>query len=332
MKLSFEEIKSITLGAEYITEENDGIHFHRYNKEQEEAYVARKADFLQYYSTSGIKLRFLTDSKNLVLKVFTSMGSAREYFSFDIYVNGKFYDYINNFYSIIKPVFPDNVTPLGDYDKEFTLPDGEKEVSIYFPWSACGVLKELSLDDGASLIPIKPKKSIMFFGDSITQGWDALLTSNKYTTRLADYLDAEEFNKGMGGDGFFPELIEIEEKVVPEYIVGAYGTNNWSCHTTEEFDKYCHNFYKNLSEKYPNSKIYAISPIWRRDYATDRKFGPFLTLEEHMRNAVAEFKNITFIPGFNLLEHKPELFRELTLHPNDDGFEQYCESLKKIIK
>ena len=51
-----------------------------------------------------------------------------------------------------------------------------------------------------------------------------------------------------------------------------------------------------------------------------------------MRNAVSEFDKVTFISGLNLLEHKPELYRELTLHPNDDGFEQYNESLKKFIK
>lgn len=119
MKLSFEEIKSITLGAEYITNENDGIHFHRLNKEQEDAFFARNIGFLQYYATSGVKLRFSTNSNSLFLKVFTSQGSAREYFSVDLHVNGEFFDYINNFYSIIKPVFPDNVEPFGDYEKTF---------------------------------------------------------------------------------------------------------------------------------------------------------------------------------------------------------------------
>ena len=211
------------------------------------------------------------------------------------------------------------------------MPEGEKEICIYFPWSVNGILKDLILDDGASVTPVKPKFKMLCFGDSITQGYDALYPSGKYTSLLADYLDAEEFNKGYGGDGFCPELIDTEEDFVPEYIFGAYGTNDWSCHTAENFDTYCKHFYKNLSEKYPSAKIYAISPIWRKDYATPRKFGDFLSVEDHIRDAVAEFENITFIPGFNLLEHDENLFRELSLHPNDDGFKQYFESLKKYI-
>lgn len=332
MKIGIDEIKAVALGAEIIRQEDDGVHFYRFTEEQKKLYVARNAEFSQYLSTSGICLRFLTDSRKLFLKVFTSIGSCRNYFAFDICVNGEFFDSLNNFYSKETDVFPDNVEPLGEFEKEFLLPDGEKEICIYFPWSVCGVLKELSLDDGSFIKPIKPEFKMLCFGDSITQGYDAFHPSNKYTTRLARYLGAEEFNKAMGGDGFFPELIPCKENFEPDYIIGAYGTNDWTCHTTENFDTYCKNFYKNLSITYPNSKIYAISPIWRKDYATSRKFGDFTSVSEHIKKAVAEFKNVTFISGFNLFEHNEKLYRELTLHPNDAGFKRYFESLKEFIK
>ena len=149
MKVSFEQIKNMTLGAEIVRQEVDGIHFYRFTEEQQELYIARGTQFSQELSTTGICLRFLTDSKKLYLKVFTSMGSCRNYFSFDIRVDGKLFDSINNYYSIEKDVFPDNVEPLGEFEKEVSLPCGEKEICIYFPWSVCGVLKELTLDDNS---------------------------------------------------------------------------------------------------------------------------------------------------------------------------------------
>lgn len=332
MRLEIDQIKSITLGAEYVCEENDGFHFYRYTKKQQEIYIARGIEFSQHISTSGILLRFLTDSENLSLTVFTTEGSCRNYFAFDVCVDGEFFDSINNYYSEQTLIFPNNVEPLGEFQKNFILPQGKKEIRIYLPWSVCGVIKEVCLDDGALVESVKPKHKMLCYGDSITQGYDAFNPSNKYTSMLADYLDAEEFNKGMGGDGFFPELIETEENFEPDYITAAYGTNDWSYHTTENFDTYCKKFYDNLSRKYPNSKIFAISPIWRKDYKTERKFGEFVLVEEHIRKAVENYGNITFIPGFNLLEHNENLYRELTLHPNDAGFKQYFEGIKKYVK
>lgn len=331
MKLNFDQIKSIALGAERIAEESDGVHFYRFTKEQEDLYIARKAGFNQYYATSGVSLRFITNSETMFLKVFTSAASARNFFSFDVYADRKFLDSINNFHSKETPRFPENAEPFGDFEKSFTLPKGEKEVRIYFPWSAAGVLKELHLDDGASLLPVKPNRRLLCFGDSITQGYDALFTSRKYTTLLADYLDAEEFNKAMGGDGFFPELVVTKEDFVPDYVIGAYGTNDWTYLTPDKFDLYSRMFYENLAKTYPTSKIYAISPLWRKDYQNDRTFGRFVDIENHLRNTVADLENITLIPGMELVDHNEELFRELSLHPNDAGYAQYAENLKKYI-
>ncbi len=77
------------------------------------------------------------------------------------------------------------------------------------------------LEDISFIKPIKPKK-ILFFGDSITHGYRALFPSNKYTSLLANYLNAEEFNKAMGEDLFFPKLVECKGNFIPEYIVVAY--------------------------------------------------------------------------------------------------------------
>ena len=46
----------------------------------------------------------------------------------------------------------------------------------------------------------------------------------------------------------------------------------------EEFEKNASEFYRTLSQKYPSAKIFAITPIWRSDYATDTDFGTDVVL------------------------------------------------------
>lgn len=70
------------------------------------------------------------------------------------------------------------------------------------------------------------------------------------TARLADALGAEEVNKAIGGECFFPELAATKEDFQPEYITVAYGTNDWSRKLAEEFQTNCRAFcFKNLYKK-----------------------------------------------------------------------------------
>lgn len=52
------------------------------------------------------------------------------------------------------------------------------------------------------------RSDISSYGDSITQGYDALFPSYSYINRFSMYLDAFIYNKAIGGDIFRPALIE----------------------------------------------------------------------------------------------------------------------------
>jgi hypothetical protein len=68
MKLTFEQIKSIALGAVHVTEESEGIRFYRFTQEQFAAYEKRsEAFYKKSKSASGIKLSFRTDSRRLFM-------------------------------------------------------------------------------------------------------------------------------------------------------------------------------------------------------------------------------------------------------------------------
>jgi len=329
MKLNLQQLQLIATGAAYVEQTAEGVEFHRFTRQQEALYEVRSAEFFRKcFAPSGVQLRFRTDSKHLGLKTEVFRSSTRRYYAVEVRINGERLDTIDNFRNV---EVPQNYTTkefaLEPQEKVFDLGDGEKDVQILLPWSVRTVLKEMTLDDGASLIPVKAKHKMLCYGDSITHGYDAMYPSNKYITKLAAFLDAEEHNKAIGGEVFFPELAASGENFVPDYISVAYGTNDWSkCEFDVVIDN-CTRFFEALHNAYPTSRIFAITPIWRKDGAQPKRGVEFAKVEELILSATAKYDNITVISGYDLVGHDPNLFADLRLHPNDEGFGQYAVNL-----
>ena len=341
MKLTLQQIKDITIGAAYVDLEDDNVVFHRFTKPQEELYeeVSRHQERNFYdrcHATAGIRMRFVTDSRSLSLSCVAIGYTSRNFFSADIFVNGVLADCVDNFSSADFPQdYADYEFSLGEFSKTAELGEGEKEVCIYFPWSVGLSVRKLELDDGAYVKSAKREKILLAYGDSITQGYDALRPSNRYASLLADMLGADEYNKGIGGEFFFPPLATLSDNICPDYITVAYGTNDWSGKEEADFKIRCREFYQNLKKLYPDSKIFALTPIWRKDYMEERAFGDFHNVEKDIREAVADIDGITVIRCFDFVPKSEEYFGDLRLHPNDSGFEHYakalCDEIKKYI-
>ena len=333
MKLNIDLLKEITVGATDIVEENGAFSFIRLTKEQDRLYSETNQTFRdRSLAPAGVKFSFKTDSKNLFIKLKAEYLLPRKYFSLDVFVNGKPVGYLDNFSDIGTDNYIEQDYQVGEFSKSFDLGDGEKNVCVHLPFSVKMELSEISIDDNALVEGIKPEKKLLALGDSITQGYDALRPSNRYITNLADRMGAEEFNKAVGGDVFFPELARLKESFVPEYILVAYGTNNWTATDKETFETNCKTFFENLAESYPTSKIFALSPIWRKDHNEVKGFGPFKAIEQCIEEAVLQHENITFISGFDLIPGNEELFSDTYLHPNDKGFEYYLNNLYDRIR
>ena len=337
MELNLSQLQAVATGAVYVSEYEGGFLFHRFTKEQEEFYRLRDAGhYLKTFAPTGVTLHFKTNSTRLFLQVETANGSSRYFFSFDVFVNGKMVGSMDNFTGVDLPYGDPTVKlPLGAFEKEFDLGPGEKELKVYLPFSTKTVVKTVALDDGALITPIKPAKKLLAFGDSITHGYDALHPSNKYITQLAEALDAEEFNKGIGGERFTPGLAglaALRDPFDPDYVTLAYGTNDWSHRALDEFTENCRDFYTTLSAQYPNAKIYAITPIWRKDCTEDKKMGAFEEVAKCITAVTADLPNVTVVPGFDLVPHEESLYADLRLHPNDEGFAHYGKNLIAAIR
>ncbi len=339
MKLSFDQIKSITTGAVRLQCDESGVSFYRFTQEQTERYKERNETFYRNnFSTAGIKLRFRTDSKNLSIGITTEPGTSRRYFSLDVSVNGSLIGSIDNFVGREIPKnFHAMSGELGDFSGSFSLGEGIKDICISLPWSVITKICYIELDDGSFTEPIKHSKKLLAFGDSITQGYDALRPSSRYVAKLCEALDAEEFNKAIGGERFWGGLSEMKDDIDPDIITVAYGTNDWSRSKVLEFANFecfvknCESFFSNLRKNYPDKKIFAITPIWREDkdvLEADWKFDD----TRDIISRIVEPYDINVIDGENLVPHDVNFFGDLRLHPNDNGFEHYFENLYNIIK
>ena len=331
MNLSLSQIKDITQGASYIEKSEHGISFHRFTKEEEKFYAVTNFA-LKTQSTAGIQLVFDTDAESMVLKATVSDGSTRKYFSFDVYINDVFSAEFKNYE---KESLPSPYTlyenELGNYVWSVDFEKGEKTVRIVFPFGARAEISELSLENASFITPVKRSKTMLMYGDSITHGYDALNPSKAYAVQLSHMLDAEAFNKAIGGEVFRPGLSEIKNAINPDYITVAYGTNDWSGLTKEVFEVNALNFYRNLRNNYPDAKIFAITPIWRDDCCGERLFGPFSDVSEIINKVCTDVGGITVIEGYHLVPHDTKLFADFKLHPTNEGFDFYAENLYKEI-
>ena len=324
-KLNFEHIKKIVHGAARIEEGDGKISFFRFTKEQQELYKNVCADFyMKSFSTSGISLEFDTDSENLSLSVLVDKGSSRSFFTHSIFVNG------NRIGELSGNIGDNQNVP---FDGNFRLGDGMKRVKILFPWSVASSVQSLELDDNAKVIPVEKRFNLLMLGDSITQGYDAMIPENAYAIKIAELFDAEARNKGIAGEQFFAKLTLEKEDFSPDIITVAYGTNDWRHGTKTRFKRECKGFFYNLRNSYPDTKIYAITPIWRVDIDNEQQIGESLSyIADFIKQVATEISDMVVIDGIDLVPHDSKYYQTDGVHPIDSGFEHYANNLWKKLQ
>ncbi len=337
MKLSLEQIKSITQGALDVRKEADGIRFYRFNKEEMEFYKPLPT-YEKVFAASGVQLEFETDAVAMNFAAIVTPASTRSFFSFDVYVNGEFIGEMKNYPDDLEPTgYSQMKFELGLHEKRFELGEGTKTVRVVFPFSVFCAVKELELEGASYVKPVKLPNTLLAYGDSITHGYDALHFSRSYIARLARHLDAELYNKGIGGEIYRPGLAAIKNNIEPDYITVAYGTNDFNKAKKADFEGDCESFLANLKANYPKAQIFAISPIWRLDIDVSKngEFAEFSEISDTIK-ACSERVGVHFIYGFGFVPQNLEYFGDRRCHPNEAGFDCYFNGLKaeidKILK
>ena len=156
MKLTFEQIKAVTVGSVDTRLIDGAIHFAKCTEKQCRAWD-RKSETLGFRArtTTGIRLDFYTNSQSISFKVL----SGRKY---DIKVDGLVFSRVGpELGSVVSFELSD---PLGHKKDEY-------RVTVIFSCHEVSVLEYVELDDGAYVKPCEYDKRILFIGDSITQGY-----------------------------------------------------------------------------------------------------------------------------------------------------------------
>lgn len=323
MDLTFNDIRGIVHGASYVEEQENSIRFYRFTKAQQNMYFqANPEDFYKKtFATAGVRLCFTTNSAYVRLHYRMTKASSRNFGWFDLYENG-----------VLVAHFGGDITEPLEGSEEILLSAGEKKVELYFPWSAAGEILSMELEDGAVFRPVEKKRTMIAFGDSITQGYDAIYPSRTYQNRIADLLDANCMNKGIGGERFVPALLDSDENIKPDLITVAYGTNDWSRREPGYYEQNCRSFFSKLTARYPEAKIIAITPIWRADNTKETPFGaPLCEAVKLVTRICSEFDGVTVIHGGSFTPRLGEFYSDGYLHPTDMGFDFYAENLYPAI-
>lgn len=325
-------IKSITKGAFKVNKDSEGFHFHRFTEVEEALYNSKESQLL-LNSPAGVKLMFITNSTQLKLVGSVKRASpVRSFYAIDIKIDDILFDCIKNFDdSVADTVYSEDEYHFGSFEKVICMKPGNKKVEIYLPYGVSFVLKELHLEDDSVIMPIKSDKILYAYGDSITHGFDALHPSESYISKISDTFGIELFNKGIGGMVFDPCMAEVKNDISPDYIMVAYGTNDFGSKTREEFAQNCKDFLTNLSVNYPKADIFVIAPLRRLDKSKNDIFGDFIGLGEIIQREASKTDNVKYINAYDYIPARKEFFGDGYLHPNDKGFELFYKALYKEL-
>ena len=314
MRLSFEKIKEISVGAVEIWQETDGVYFGKCTKDQIAVY-AECAPWLvaNAKATTGCKLDFHTDGSALILKV--NDGGR-----YEIKINERLL-----------------ISQKGEADGDgfcFRLPlgnEGEwKRVTVSLPMhGAGGVIRSVEIENASAVVRHAFDRKFLFLGDSITQGWNAEFGAFAHTNLIGDFFNAETVNQGVGG-AFFEAKTVLPIGFAPDTVFVAFGTNDFNrFQTLQEIEDRAAEYFSRVKALYSRAKIFVVSPIWRMDEETPRAAGKFSDCQRAIKET-AKRCDLEIIDGEKLVPPQAKLMAD-DLHPNDLGFTLYALNLLKAL-
>lgn len=328
MLLNFEEIKKITFGYADSKELPSGFAFYRMKESQVQCFASAKMavdyEFVnKCYATAGVYFDFYTDSKFIrVHYVDAKKSSSREWYYFDVLVNGKL------------------CLTVGEEQAEkrfgeiFTELDGkENRVTLFFPNLFRAEIKSVELSDGAKFYPAEKKGKIVAYGDSITQGYDARKPSLSYANILGFQTGYEVINLGVGSAFFEEVIIDETADYNEDFVTIALGINDFGHHDLNEVANDCKDFLQKISKVHKDKPIFLILPL---NYCqTSHLMIPIdnlVKLREKLTEVASWFDMVTVIDTTEFLSCDKENFSPDGVHPVEKGFIKYAEGLKDSLE
>lgn len=283
--------------------------------------------------TSGGRIRFVTDSPYIALKLQIGGQSKFSFFSVtgimgcDVYSGKRYYG------TIIPPL--DTAT---EYENVVDIPDpAEREYTINMPIYS-GVYKMyIGVKEGCTLKPATDytiTKPIVFYGSSITQGGCASRPGNTYPSQISRALNCDFISLGFAGSAKGEE--EIARYIATLDMTAFCYDYDYNADSLEHYKETHEKFFKIIRDANPDLPI--IMTTRPKKHLQNNEFERINVMLQTYQNAIdAGDKNVYYIKGNDLLEDSvAEVSLIENCHPNDCGFASmarvYGKKIKEILK
>jgi len=321
MKLTNAELQKIYFGAYSFSETADGyLQAFQYTADQI-AYFKGASDFWydRCIASTSKTIEITTDAKKITFDYKILWKGSDD--SFEAMVDGL----ITKIY-YVKDMKPEGTVEFDLNDRLEGLPakDGKRKVVIYLPADATVVIKNFEID--GDYTPAVKGTKVLWLGDSITQGFGPLRSSQTYVCVANRYLNYDIINQGIGGYVYDKKCLMPMPGYKPEKIIIAMGTNQYGCETMKDIEEYYPRLFELFGKDIPTL---VVTPIWRGDNMDG--IPTLVKFCENLKKIIAKYPNIKMVEGFTLVPHLSEYFLD-NLHPNTLGTEVYGRNLVEKIK
>lgn len=323
MKLTLEDIKNIASGFDRIIPHDGLISFERMKDETINEFISSdwiREDYgKRSHATANIVFDFYTDSDTVKITYKNvKSASSRSFWYIDTLVNNNIISHHGEeFYS------------GKDGEVVIKLYETPARVTIYLPCLYKLDIKDIEINDGCYAKPIEKPLKFLFYGDSITQGYDVRLPSLSYSAIVGRAFNARVQNLAIGGSFFEPNI--LSQKYDADFVFIAYGTNDWSHKPFERINKDSYNFFKKINSLYKNKKIIVLLPFYRLDIHEQKEYTNdfFETRNKIKENALAF--NLDVVDTIDWLIKEEHSYSDRHLHPNEFGNIQIANNLINFL-
>ncbi len=285
------------------------------------------------YFTAGGRVRFTTTSSYVAIK--TTIGSNSISTTTSVLLGDGFDVYIKRG---DKEIFSGNLMPQlhlnpNGYADVITLPEGEKEITLYMP-IYCPINElYIGLDSKSTLkahSAYKYTKPVLYYGSSITEGCGASRPGMAYTAIVSRKVDTDYISLGFGGSAKGEDaIIEYLASVDCSVFVLDYDHN---APTPEHLAATHEKLYLRFRETHPDTPVIILHrPVFTSGYHP--VIGRRKIIYDTYYNACARGEKVLIVDDYHIDD--PQLCGEWSadgVHPNDLGMTYMAKYVSKALK
>jgi hypothetical protein len=215
------------------------------------------------------------------------------------------------------------------------MAEGVKSCTVYLPLYNGVSSVEIGIPEGASISAVErapDRKTVLFYGTSITQGASASRTGTNHVARVGRQLDCETINLGFSGHGIMePEVAGFLAELDPDVFVIDCLPNMAADAVTERAT----NLVNTIRDQRPDTPILLVED---RTYGDSRFVVSRRERNETSRKALEKVHNeleSDGVSGLHYMKGDTLLGEDDTVdgsHPTDLGFERQAAKFVEKIR